>query len=100
MSHRSLFQQALLKKKNKVLTINQIKTIGRNILGEKYTDNKLYKLIYHSKNTGNLLSIKKNLFMPKKTDTEQDEDTIITKHYRPLLKKHLLTYTGKQRYIG
>jgi hypothetical protein len=50
MSKRDDFKKALAKKKNRILTIQDLKKIGQKIMSDDYADNKLYKLIYHTKN--------------------------------------------------
>lgn len=100
MSKRDDFKKALAKKKNKILTIQDLKKIGQKIMADDYADSKIYKLIYHTKNHWYLIAIKKDLFVPTTPEDTIDEQYIIDRYYRPLLKKHCATSYGRYRYIG
>lgn len=100
MSKRDEFKKQLLKKKNKILTIQDLKKIGQKIMTDEYADTKLYKLIYHAKNQWYFIAIKKDLFVPTAPDHPIDEQSIIDKYYRPLLKKHCADSYWRHRYIG
>jgi len=88
MQKTNIFVKKLLKNKNKILTISQIKDIYADIY-EKTPDAKLYKLIYQLKNKGYILSLKKDLFYIKKMEDDLTVDEIIEKNYWKYLKKYL-----------
>lgn len=100
MSRRDEFKKHLQKKKHKILTIDDLKKIGHIIMHDDYADTKLYKLIYHTKNHGYLTAIKKDLFIPISPENPLEEQHIIDRYYRPLLKKHCVDSYGRHRYIG
>lgn len=100
MSHRSEFKNIIQRKKNKILTIDDLKNIGKKIMTDDYSDTKLYKLIYHTKNQWHLIAIKKDLFIPVSPDDPLDEQQIIDRYYRPMLKKYCSDSYSRQRYIG
>ncbi|USN57101.1 MAG: hypothetical protein H6766_01150 [Candidatus Peribacteria bacterium] len=100
MSKRDEFKNIIQRKKNRIITIDDLKKIGKKIMGTEYADTKLYKLIYHTKNQGHLIAIKKDLFIPTIPDEPIDDQQIIDKYYRPLLKKQCSDSYGRRRYIG
>jgi hypothetical protein len=69
-------------------------------MSDDYADNKLYKLIYHTKNQWYLIAIKKDLFVPTTPENTIDEQYIIDRYYRPLVKKYCATSYSRYRYIG
>ena len=88
MKETNIFVKKLLKNKNKILTILQIKEIYYNLYWESQ-DTKIYKQIYQLKNKWYLLSLKKDLFYVKKMDEDLLVDDIIENNYWKYLKKYL-----------
>lgn len=84
----NIFVKQILKNKHKILTIDKIKKIYQDVNIEDYSDKKLYKQIYYSKNKWVLISLKKDLFYIKNSHEDIDIDDIINNFYWKLLKKH------------
>jgi len=82
------FVKKLLKNKNKILTIEKIKSIYFDIEGDG-NEKKLYKKIYNLKNKWYIISLKKDMFFIKNPDNEIDLDDIIEWNYWKFLKKIL-----------
>ena len=84
--------QKLIKKlqrhKGKLISANKIKDHIHTILKDAYSDSKAYKLIYHCKNKGYILSLKKDIFLVKDPETIINEQEIIDNFYRNMVKKH------------
>ena len=55
----------LSKYKNKLIHIEELKKLLKNILDDQYKDSKTYKNIYYLKNRGYLISLRKDLFFVK-----------------------------------
>ena len=88
------------KYKNKIIDIEKMKEILKNILDTDYSDKKTYKIIYYLKNRGYLTSLKKDLFFVKNPEKEYAEESIIEQFYRDMLKKHGNEFIRGKRYIG
>jgi len=82
------YVKKLLKKKSKIINIDEIKNIFKSI-DEQITNKQIYKQIYYLKNRWFLISIKKDLFFIKNTDDTIDVDDVIESYYWKILKKHL-----------
>lgn len=89
----------LLKSKNKLIDIEKIKWIIKNILDEDYNESKSYKIIYQLKNRWYLLNLKKSIFYVKDPEKEYDENQLLESFYRSTLKKHCKDFTNGKRYI-
>ena len=79
----NIIVKKLLKKKGKILHIDEIKKLIEDL------DKKaVYKQIYHLKNKGILLSLKKDLFFIKDPNLEITQEEIIEQIYWKLLKDY------------
>lgn len=85
----NIFVKSLLKKKNKILSIDQLRKIYQQIDLEWFTNSKFYKQIYYVKNKWVLLSLKKDLFYVKSPQKDFFLDEIIDENYRKVLKRSL-----------
>lgn len=88
-----------LKHKNKIITIDKIKNILKNILDDDYNEKKSYKVIHYMKNRWYLVNLKKSIFLVKDPEKEISENFLIENHYRTILKKHCKEFTNNKRYI-
>jgi len=89
----------ILKHKNKILSIEKIKDIVKNILDTEYSEKKTYKMIYYLKNRWYLESIKKDIFFIKSPEKTYTENELLEQFYREILKKHCNQYLSTKRYI-
>ena len=87
------------KQKKTLVFINEIKSTCKQILWDEYTDKKCYKLLYHLKNKGYIISLKKDIFCLSDPENINTEEELITKWYRTILDHHLQQFWKKQ-YIG
>ncbi len=78
----------LLKNKNKIITSEKIKNLVSNILEDEFTPKKSYKILYHLKNKGYLIPLKKDIFFVKLPSQETTQEEIIDKFYRDILRNH------------
>ncbi|HRX64206.1 MAG TPA: hypothetical protein P5060_03830 [Candidatus Absconditabacterales bacterium] len=90
----------ILKHKNKLIEINKVKEIIKNILDTNYSESKSYKTIYHLKNKGYLLNLKKGVFLVKNPEKEYDDNQLLEMFYRNIVKKHCKEFLNGKRYIG
>ncbi len=90
----------LSKYKNKLIHIDELKRLLRNILDDQYKDTKAYKNIYYLKNRGYLISLRKDLFFVKSPQSQISDDDLLEKFYRKILKKSIKDQLSSQRYIG
>lgn len=85
---------------NSVIDWEKIKQIISRILGEDFSDHKVYKMVYYLKNRWYLQSLKKNIYFIKNPDNYYSEDWLVDTTYRKLLKIHCQNYLMKDWYIG
>ncbi|HPC34496.1 MAG TPA: hypothetical protein PLP73_02445 [Candidatus Absconditabacterales bacterium] len=90
----------LSKYKNKLIEIEKVKDIVEKILDNEYSENKAYKMIYHLKNKGHLLNLKKGIFLVKNPEKEYQEQQLLEMFYRCIAKKHCKGLANNKRYIG
>jgi len=90
----------ILKHKNKLIWIDKIKEILKNIMDTDYSENKSYKMIYHLKNKWYLLNLKKSIFLVKNPEKEYEEQQLLEMFYRSIVKKHCKDFVNSKRYIG
>lgn len=98
-SHLNKVIETLTKRKNKLLYINDLKEILALELANDYSDKKWYKIIYHLKNKGYLVSLKKDIFFITTPGQLVKESEIVEQYYRSILHNHCNTSFNK-RYIG
>jgi peptidyl-tRNA hydrolase len=67
-----------------MITIEELKAIAQQSMGEKYEEKKTYKLIHLAKSKDLLLSLNKNEFYINKSGQAINEDAIIDELYTPL----------------
>lgn len=84
-----IFVKSLLKKKDKILDVEQLKKLYKQVDPEWFTDSKFYKQVYYVKNKWVLISLKKDLFYVKSSQKEITFDEIVEKYYRKILKNYL-----------
>ncbi len=89
----------ILKHKNKLIEINKVKEIIKNILDTNYSESKSYKTIYHLKNKWYLLNLKKWVFLVKNPEKEYDDNQLLEMFYRNIVKKHCKEFLNWKRYI-
>ncbi|MCK9466841.1 MAG: hypothetical protein M0P94_00785 [Candidatus Absconditabacterales bacterium] len=90
----------LFKYKNKLIEIDKIKDIVEKILDSEYSENKAYKIIYHLKNKGYLLNLKKGMFLVKNPEKEYQEQQLLDMFYWCIAKKHCKEFASNKWYIG
>lgn len=103
MAHNEYFHivvKKMINYRGKLITNKLVKKWLQNMLDEDYNDAKMYKTIHKLKNKGEILPIKKNMFIAKAPNKEFEEDEIIEKYYREVLKKHCKEFVQTRRYIG
>jgi hypothetical protein len=86
MSNTNIVVKKLLKKTNKIVSIDELKNIFKD-LDETIDNKRIYKKIYYLKNQGYILSLKKDLFFIKNPEDEITEDSIIEENYWKYLYK-------------
>lgn len=89
----------ILKYKNKLIWINKIKEIIKNLFDSDYTENKAYKIIYQLKNKWYILNLKKSIFLVKDPDKEFDNQQLLENFYRSITKKHCSDFILWKWYI-
>jgi hypothetical protein len=89
----------ILKHKNKLIWIDKVKEILKNIMDIDYSENKSYKMIYHLKNKWYLLNLKKSIFLVKNPEKEYEEQQLLEMFYRSIVKKHCKDFVNSKRYI-
>ncbi len=89
----------ILKYKNKLLEIEKIKEIIKNILDTEYSEPKTYKMIYYLKNRWYIESLKKDTFFIKNPEKTYKEQELVENFYWEMLKKHCNNYIKWKRYI-
>ena len=95
----NILVKKISKYKNKLVHIEDLKKILKNILDEQYKDTKAYKNIYYLKNRWYLISLRKDLFFVKSPQLEIDDDELLQKFYRKILKQSAKDQLSSQRYI-
>lgn len=78
----------LQKRSNKIIYADKLKAVIESVMEENYTDKRAYKIIYHLKNKGHLVSLKKNIFFIKKPSAIVSEQVLIEDWYWSLLHNH------------
>jgi hypothetical protein len=89
----------LSKYRNKLIEIQKVKEIVKNILDTDYSEKKLYKMIYYLKNRNYLESLKKEIFFVKNPEKKYTESWLTEEFYRTILKKHCDDFLKGKRYI-
>lgn len=89
----------LLKNKNKIIDNEKLKKIIGNFYGDAITDQKTYKMIHNLKNKGYLLPLKRNIFLIKDQNSNFNENELLERFYRGILKKHCKDYISGKSYI-
>ncbi len=92
------YVKKLLKKKNKIIWIEDLKNMFRSV-NDEIADKQIYKQIYYLKNKWFIISLKKDLFYIKNFDEEIDVDDIIEKNYWKILKKYMQEKYVKNYFI-
>ena len=103
MSEQSLYHNVvgkLWKMRHKIISTQDIKKIVGHFDDSEISDAKIYKLSYHLRNKGHILTLKKNHFLVTSPNDIPSSDEIIAKYYRDMLKKHCQTYIQWGWYIG
>lgn len=88
----------LIKQKNKIISLNNIKNLIFEAFWESTPNSKIYKITYQLKNRWYLFPIRKEIFYVTTPDLKIIPEEIEEKYYWKLLKDHCNTYC-KQRYI-
>jgi len=89
----------VLKYKNKLIWIDKIKEIIKNLMDTEFSENKAYKIIYQLKNKWYLINLKKSIFIVKDPEKEYDEQQLLEMFYRSITKKHCSDFLSSKRYI-
>jgi len=98
MLYSNNYVKKLLKKKNKIIWIEELKKMFRSI-NDEISNKQIYKQIYYLKNKWFIISLKKDLFYIKNFDEEIDVDDIIEKNYWKILKKYVKEKYSKNYFI-
>ncbi len=89
----------ILKSKWKVINSEKIKKNISDIMDKKYSDKKAYKMIYYLKNKGYIISLKKDIYYITSPESKLDQEKLIDKFYRQILKENCKYYLDNDRYI-
>ncbi len=89
-SQFNIFVERLLKKKGKIIDNKSIEKIVSQIMGEKYTRTKSYKIVHQANIKGHLIILKKDLYYVPQT--KENETDIIAKWYWFILHLHIKQY--------
>lgn len=89
----------LMRYKGKLINIPKIENLLKNVIDDKFTNQKMYKLIYYLKNRGYIYNIKKNIFLVKNPENEINQSKVLNDFYRQILKKHCNEFLKSDRYI-
>jgi len=89
----------LQKRSNKIIYADWLKWVIESVMKENYTDKRAYKIIYHLKNKGFLISLKKNIFFIKKPSEIVSEELLIEDWYRTILHSHCTSSLWRNWYI-
>lgn len=102
MSHKyfHIIVKKLRNYRGKIITNDHIKKRLKHILNEQYKDSKMYKTVYKLKNKGQLVNIKKNMYIAKAPSKDITEKEILRKYYREILKKHCREYVPWRWYVA
>lgn len=92
-------QENIIKKTNKLITIDKLKILINWILSNEIKNSQFYKIIYNLKNKGFLISLKKDIFLIKQPQKEYSEFDIENKFYWKLLKDHCTSDCKNARYL-
>ncbi len=89
----------LQKRSNKIIYADWLKDVIKSIMKENYTDKRAYKIIYHLKNKGFLISLKKTIFFIKKPSEIVSDELLVEDWYWTILHWHCVNSLWKNRYI-
>lgn len=89
----------LIKHKGKLVDGAKIASFLKSSLVEKFSIQKMYKIIYYLKIRGYLENIKKNIFFVKDPDRTYTQEEIVDLFYRTIVKKHCADFLKGNRYI-
>jgi hypothetical protein len=82
-----------------VINSEKIKKNISDIMDKKYSDKKAYKMIYYLKNKGYIISLKKDIYYITSPESKLDQEKLIDKFYRQILKENCKYYLDNDRYI-
>lgn len=85
---------------HKVVSISVIKSHIQSTIDQSLKDTQIYKIMYHLRAKGYIISCKKDLFYIKAPESIVSEEMIIGQRYWKLLYQHCYDDCGSQRYIG
>lgn len=89
----------LQRRSKKIIYVDSLKKLIESVMKEQYSDKKAYKIIYHLKNKGHLVSLKRSIFYIKKPADIYSDDVLIEDRYWTLLHNHCQRSHKKKRYI-
>lgn len=89
----------LSKYKNKLIWIDKVKEIIKDLMDTDYSENKAYKTIYQLKNKWYLINLKKSIFIVKDPEKEYNEQQLLDTFYRSITKKHCSDFLSGKWYI-
>ncbi len=90
----------LMKHKGKLIDGEKIWAFFKPLLGDDFSVQKMYKIIYYLKIRWYLENLKKNIFFVKDPERGYTKEEIVETWYRTIVKKHCTDFLKGNRYIG
>ncbi len=84
---------------HKIISIETIKTHIQEMTSQALKDTQIYKIMFHLKSKGYIISCKKDLFYIKPPHAQVSEEDLIAQRYWKLLYQHCRTDCDTARYI-
>ncbi len=90
----------LMKYKGKLIDVEKIGILLKSSMGDHFSVQKMYKIIYYLKIRGYLENLKKNIFFVKDPDQHTVKEELLDRFYRTIVKKHCSDFLKGNWYIG
>ncbi len=90
----------LIKYKGKLIDGEKVGTLLKSSMGDDFSVQKMYKMIYYLKVRWYLENLKKNIFFVKDPDHTYTKEQILELFYRNIVKKHCSDFLKGNWYIG
>ncbi len=84
---------------HKIISIETIKTHIQEMTSQPLKDTQIYKIMFHLKSKGYIISCKKDLFYIKPPHAQVSEEDLVAQRYWKLLYQHCRTDCDTARYI-
>ncbi|SRR5574344_1903216 len=90
----------LMKYKGRLVDGKKMAVLLKSCMGEDFSVQKMYKMIYYLKVRGYLENLKKNIFFVKDPDRTYSKEEILDLFYWTIIKKHCVDFLKGNRYVG